>query len=140
MTVAEIAAIQPKMVPLSEKYGYPFEKEKVLAKLKSRFPGLDHPLELLKKAKFSSIFIISTPFMWEPNLQIISDVLISDGGLLGTMRSPDTIQSCPVYYSSDNLSIPADTDEDGIKLGPRHTLGMFKICQETLWATEYPDY
>jgi len=41
LTVEELSAIYPKLIPLSELYGYPFEKEKVIERVKARYPMIN---------------------------------------------------------------------------------------------------
>ena len=49
--------------------------------------GLLHGIVSQKKIK--GIMVMSNPYMYETNMQIISDTLISKDGILGTKRLPN---------------------------------------------------
>lgn len=44
--------------------------------------------------------IFSTPFMFEAHIQVISDILISKNGIIGTQRDINDKQAVKMYYAS----------------------------------------
>jgi hypothetical protein len=57
-------------------------KEKVRQRL-----GLTNFERVMRDMKFKSIMLFTNPYMYETHMQIMSDVLITKNGLLGTVRS-----------------------------------------------------
>lgn len=60
--------------------------------------------ESLTETPFDAIMIFSDPKDWATDIQVISDLLNSDGGRLGTLRKyKSETPSIPIYFSNDDL-------------------------------------
>ncbi|CDO94966.1 unnamed protein product [Kluyveromyces dobzhanskii CBS 2104] len=58
----------------------------------------------LSKTPFEAIMVFNDPRDWATDIQIISDLLNSDRGYLGTLRKGTSEQpSIPIYFSNDDL-------------------------------------
>ncbi len=54
---------------------------------------------------------MSNPYMYETHMQIMSDVLISKDGKLGSKRAPEDPQYAKLYFANEDLKIPyADSE------------------------------
>ncbi len=105
ITVEEMAAVRPEMVPLSFKAGFPSYTEEIKHRVAKRLMIMDdshywesHSDEgllhhIVSEKKIKAIMVMSNPYMYETHMQIMSDALISKDGILGTRRSPDKPQS-----------------------------------------------
>lgn len=82
ITVPEIAACLPILVPLDNKAGYPEDahrlKKRALDRLRFKKP------EEILHTRFKNIMVFASPVMYEAHMQIFSDLLISKEGILGT--------------------------------------------------------
>jgi ribonucleotide monophosphatase NagD (HAD superfamily) len=74
---------------------------------------------------------MSDPTMWEENLQIICDLLISKDGIPGSVRSPEEPQFVKLYMTNLDFLYA-----DNFVL-PRHAQGCFLICLEELYKRQY---
>lgn len=108
ITVEEMAALFPFLIPLSHKAEYPSEQrtKECIERVTDRFQTIDFENDILKK-KFASVMLFSNPFMYETHMQIISDVMASQGGIIGTLRPKDSIQSTDLYFAHEDLLVPS---------------------------------
>ena len=74
---------------------------------------------------------MSDPHRWEESLQIISDLLISVDGVVGSIRKENEPQYTKLYFTnpdhifSDNFHIP------------RYTQGAFRLCLQELFKAQF---
>ncbi|QEU62442.1 hypothetical protein KDRO_F03700 [Kluyveromyces lactis] len=60
--------------------------------------------ESLVETPFDAIMVFSDPKDWATDIQVISDLLNSDRGYLGTLRKSSSEEpSIPIYFSNDDL-------------------------------------
>ncbi|CAL9727735.1 hypothetical protein MOUN0_A04852 [Monosporozyma unispora] len=65
---------------------------------------LTKPIDNLDTTPFEAVLVFNDPKNWAGDLQIISDLLNSERGMLNTMRqSPSSTPSIPIYFSNDDL-------------------------------------
>ena len=89
ITVQEMAGVFPVLVPLSSKAGYPTKGEgELMADRVSRRFGVAEVGEILNEYRCRAVFMMSNPYMWETHMQIVSDIVISKDGKIGTVRGP----------------------------------------------------
>ena len=77
ITVQEMAALFPTLVPLSHKANYPENADELTQRVYKR---LGKSTLELSDLHFKTVMVMANPYMWETHMQIISDVLISKGG------------------------------------------------------------
>ena len=77
--------------------------------------------------------IMSNPFLYETHMQIMSDVLISNEGKLGTMRPNYAKQFPSLYFSHTDLKIPFSDSENFPHLNSRLSLGAFTRSFENIF-------
>jgi hypothetical protein len=100
LTVQEMAGLFPTFVPLSHKSDYPdlgtveVLKDRVLKRF--NVPSVEH---IMNSKRFKSIMVFSNPYLYETHMQIMSDVLISKEGRMGTVRSTNDLQYPSLYYA-----------------------------------------
>lgn len=65
---------------------------------------MDKPDENIDTTKFDAVLVFNDPRNWGADLQIISDLLNSENGMLNTLRSEKSSKpSIPIYFSNDDL-------------------------------------
>ncbi|TNV77271.1 hypothetical protein FGO68_gene9088 [Halteria grandinella] len=139
VTVQEMAAIFPTLVPLSYKAHYPDQQtcDTLKQRVKARL-GLDNLDHIMTDRQFRTIFVMSNPYMWETHMQIMSDVLFSEQGRIGTVRAPDAEQWPTLYYAQRDLVIPFK-DDNHPALKHRFSLGVFADCFENIFHRQYKE-
>ena len=67
----------------------------------STSPPPRHAKEIPKGTKIDAIFVFSDPCDWPLSIQVITDVLLSDNGGVGTRRDPEDVgPHVPLYFSN----------------------------------------
>ncbi|CDW82424.1 UNKNOWN [Stylonychia lemnae] len=134
ITVPEISACMPELVPLDHKAGYPHEPEKLIKQALERLK-LNKPSDIIQK-QFKDIMIFTSPSYYEAHMQIMSDLLISKDGWLGTQRKSTDKQHVKLYYSHHDYQVPY-ANANFPSLRQRFSMGMFKQCLETIFKMQY---
>ncbi|CEP13796.1 hypothetical protein [Parasitella parasitica] len=83
------------------------------------------------KLPIHAVMVFHDTYDWGRDLQIMLDVLCSQGGIMGTRKPDYTIQDVPLYWSNVNLSSHLNTDFPAPRLGQ----GAFKIALDSLYKT-----
>ena len=68
----------------------------------------DVVLKTIKKSeplRIDAVLVAGTPVVWEYNLQLISDFVISKDGRPGSVREPGSKQAVPLYLSATDLHV-----------------------------------
>lgn len=79
------------------------------------------------KVRIEAILVFSDSRDYATDLQIIMDLLQSEGGVLGTMAKNPTCQSMPIYFSQGDLLCPSEHPT------PRMSQGTFRIALEAIY-------
>jgi hypothetical protein len=77
--------------------------------------------------------VFSNPFMYETHMQIMSDALISEDGILGTVKKLHEPQYPYLYYAHRDLTIP-HSDPEMPALRHRFSLGAFTRSFEEVFS------
>lgn len=84
----------------------------------------------VKGKTVDAVFVFNDPRDWALDIQVIVDVLLSDGGRLGTRRKPDEVKKnghVPVYFSNPDLWWANEYEH------PRLGQGGFRAALEGVW-------
>ena len=81
--------------------------------------------------RIDAIFMMSDPMVWEENLQLISDLLISKNGVPGTIREVNEPQHVKFYMTNPDI-VYADEF-----ILPRIAQGSFIPCLQSLFRNIY---
>jgi len=127
ITLDEYSAMYPYLSRLSL-LGKPEEKVRMLAERGRQRLNFtkDTPLPQVK-----AVFYISDPTMWEENLQITCDLLISKDGIPGSVRSKDEPQFVKLYLTNPDIVFA-----DAFSL-PRIAQGSYLLCLDALFRRQY---
>ncbi|AMD19143.1 HBR242Cp [Eremothecium sinecaudum] len=88
--------------------------------------GKDNPN--LDKTPFDAILVFTDSYDWGTDIQIISDILNSDGGMLNTKRDySSTTPSVPIWFSANDLFW-----SNGYQLN-RFAQGMFRVVNDRVY-------
>ncbi len=89
------------------------------------------PKDLKAPLKIEAIFMLSDPTMWEENLQIMCDLIISRDGVPGSVRLPSEKQFVKFYMTNPDFLYA-----DAFVL-PRHAEGCYQYCLEGIFRRQY---
>jgi HAD superfamily hydrolase (TIGR01456 family) len=78
-----------------------------------------------------AVFYLSDPTMWEENLQITCDLLISKDGIPGSIRSKNDPQFVKLYLTNPDIVFA-----DAFTL-PRIAQGSYLLCLDALFKRQY---
>ena len=70
--------------------------------------------------KFDAVMVLSDPRDWSADLQIVSDILTTDKGRLGTTENKELSKSIPIYWSQRDFQWKTEYSL------PRFALGAFR--------------
>lgn len=81
------------------------------------------------KIKIDAILVFSDSRDYATDLQIIIDLLLSDGGVLGTKAKDPLANRIPIYFSQGDLLCPTEYPT------PRMSQGTFRIALEAIYKS-----
>ncbi len=81
------------------------------------------------KVKIDAILVFSDSRDYATDLQIIIDLLLSDGGVLGTKAKDPLANRIPIYFSQGDLLCPTEFPT------PRMSQGTFRIALEAIYKS-----
>lgn len=81
------------------------------------------------KVKIDAILVFSDSRDYATDLQIIIDLLLSDGGVLGTTAKDPLANRIPIYFSQGDLLCPSEYPM------PRMSQGTFRIALEAIYKS-----
>lgn len=81
------------------------------------------------KVKIDAILVFSDSRDYATDLQIIIDLLLSDGGVLGTKAKDPLANRIPIYFSQGDLLCPTEYPT------PRMSQGTFRIALEAIYKS-----
>lgn len=95
----------------------------------ARLQELSKNIKGLDSKPFDAVLVFNDPRDWAADIQIIADLLNSDGGMLNTLRKERSSKpSIPIYFSNNDLLWA-----NHYKLN-RFGQGAFRIIVETLYS------
>ena len=94
LTLEEYSCLFPQLCLLAIK-GRGFQKANILKERVLKKWNINKDPEIFPQIK--AIFLLSTPTIWEENIQLISDFLISKDGIPGSIRTKNESQFVKLY-------------------------------------------
>jgi HAD superfamily hydrolase (TIGR01456 family) len=81
------------------------------------------------KVKIDAILVFSDSRDYATDIQIIIDLLLSDGGVLGTVAKDPLANRIPIYFSQGDVLCPTEYPQ------PRLSQGTFRIALEAIYKS-----
>eukprot|EP00347_Sterkiella_histriomuscorum_P021252 403334666 len=134
ITVPELSACLPLLVPLDNKAGYPMHPEMLKQNALKRL-NIKHVEEILERP-FKDVMIFANPIVYEAHIQVVSDLMISSKGYLGTQRKSNEPQHVKLYYSHHDFLVPYQNANFPAHRS-RYSLGVFKQSLDLIFKLQY---
>jgi len=128
ITLDEYSALFPYLSRLSL-MGKKREHVEMLAERARKRLGFSQ--NLFTPPQVKALFMLSDPTMWEENLQITCDLLISKNGIPGTIRDKNEPQFVKFYMTNPDIVYA-----DAFVL-PRLAQGCYLICLDEIFKKQY---